>query len=263
MSVELRWLSDFVKQRSAIVLPSEKDYLVHNRLTPLAHQQGLRSLDELATVLRREPEGPLAELVVEAMTTNETSFFRDVHPWVHLAEALRELRDQDEVRIWCAAASAGQEPWTIAMVAREALGTTPLSLWATDLSRAMIERCETGVYSHFEVQRGLDDARLERWFQPRGRGFAVRDELRRGIAFEVQNLVRPWKREGPFHIVFMRNVLFYFDVETRREVLQRLRAVLAPGALLFLGAAESTLHLDGHFERVCSGKSVCFRLRHS
>lgn len=267
--VDFDFVSTLVRQSSAIVLERDKAYLVESRLLPVARELGAGSVEALVEQLRRAPRGPLRSRVVEAMTTNETSFFRDQHPFHALSatvlpELLEARRTTRTLNIWCAAASSGQEPYSIAMLLDEALATTPgwrVRLLATDISEQMLERTRQGLYSQLEVNRGMPAAQLVRHFRREGAAWRVNDNLRRMVETRFLNLVEDWGAMPPMDVVFLRNVLIYFDVATKRQVLAQVRKVLAPDGYLFLGAAEMTMGVDEAWERVPAGRSSMYRPR--
>ncbi len=264
---DFSWVCQLVRRRSAIVLEPGKEYLVESRLLPVARSSGEASLTGLVQRLRREPDGRLSDAVVEAMTTNETSFFRDRHPSDALAQhvlpdLVRARAAERRLSIWCGASSAGQEPYSITMLLREALAGAPgfsASLLATDLSQEMLDRTAAGRYSQLEVNRGLPAAMLVRWFDRSGAGWQVKPELRAMVTTRLLNLAVPFPPLGSFDLVFLRNVLIYFDTDTKRQVLARVRRVLRPDGLLFLGAAETTLTLDDAWERVVLDRATAYR----
>ena len=261
------YIRALVRERSAIVLEAGKEYLVQARLLPVAHQQGLDDVNALVARLKRG-EPALTTQVVEAMTTNETSFFRDVHPFEALrAEVLPSLlesrRTQRTLRIWSAASSTGQEAYSIAMVLREhfpELAGWNLSILGTDLSRDVLQKASEGRYAQIEVNRGLPAPMLIKYFDRVGPAWKAKPELRTMCEFKALNLVAPWPALPRMDIVFLRNVLIYFDVETKRDVLTKMRSTLAPDGYLFLGAAETTLQFDGLFERAPHARANCYRV---
>jgi chemotaxis protein methyltransferase CheR len=259
----------YVRDASAIVLETGKQYLVESRLTQVAHREGLPSVREVIDRLRAAPAGPLGRKVIDAMTTNESSFFRDVNPFNALRhtvvpELMRLRAGERALRVWSSACSSGQEPYSIAMLLREhfpALSTWNLRLFATDLSSEMVTRARGGVFSQLEINRGLPAAMLIKYFERHGPDYRVRDELRRTIDFRELNLAQPWGNIGVADVVMLRNVLIYFENDTKRQILARVRQVLRPGGYLFLGTAETTLNLDDTFELVRSDGAVYYRAR--
>ncbi len=264
----LIYLRDLILTRSAIVLEPEKDYLLQARLEPVAKEAGLASLDELAHILRTAPSGPLHEKVVEAMTTNETSFFRDVHPFEAFKESvlpdmIKKRADSRKLSIWCGASSCGQEPYTVAMVIREhfpELATWDITFLATDLSTQMLEKCREGKYSQLEVNRGLPAQLLMKYFEKKGMKWHIKKELRNMIEFQPLNLAGRWLPMPKVDIVWLRNVLIYFDVEMKKEIFQKVRGIMQPDGYLFLGGAETTLAIDDHFERLRFNGTSCYCL---
>jgi chemotaxis protein methyltransferase CheR len=258
-----------VKEHAAVVLEPGKVYLVETRLAPLARGEGFFDLEELVECLRATAFGPLHERVVDAMTAHDTAFFRDIHPFEALRNSVlpdlvRRRAHERRIRIWCAASSSGQEPYTVAMLVREqleALEGFEIEILATDLSEEMLARARRGRFAQLEVNRGLPARFLVKYFAKIGDEWELREELRRMVEFRVLNLAKPWPEIEPFDVVFLRNVMLYFDPEMRRELLAKVRRVLRDDATLFLGAAETTLHADDAFERVALGRSWGYRLR--
>lgn len=264
---EFDWIRDFVRRESSIVLEPGKEYLVETRLATLARGEGFASVDEFLAELRARPANGLHQRVVEAMTTNETSFFRDLHPFdafrqVLLPDLLAQQAASRQLSIWCAACSSGQEPYSLAMILRDEaarLAGWTVRILATDLSAEMVARARAGRFSQLEVNRGLPAPMLVRHFTKHGADWVVKDELRGMIEFRTMNLAAPYGGLPAFDVVFLRNVLIYFDVATKRDVLGRVRRVLRPGGHLFLGGAETTLNLDDAYQRVTLGKAVAYR----
>jgi chemotaxis protein methyltransferase CheR len=252
------YVCNLVRRRAAIVVEPGKEYLVDSRLGPLAKREGLATIDELVQKLRADDRGPLVGHVVEAMTTNETSFFRDVHPFEalrsHILPQVIQARAATRtLRIWCAAASTGQEPYSIAMTIRHhfpELASWNVRITATDLNAAVLDRARTGLYRQLEVNRGLPAAMLVKYFDRVGAEWQIKQELRAMIAFEQLNLLDRWPLSSAPDIVFMRNILIYFDVETKRALLKRVRQTMRPDAFLVLGGAETTINLDDQFVSV-------------
>ena len=252
-----------VRHDSAISLDDTKEYLVIARLTPLVRREGATSLGDLVNRLRQGVPG-LRHDVVEALTTNETSFFRDVHPF----DALREhilpglCTARRPVRIWSAASSTGQEAYSVSMLVRSHFRDgPPVTILGTDLSREAVARASAGRYSQLEVNRGLPARMLVSWFDRDGLMWQVKDELRQMVTFRELNLARPWPSMPTVDVVLLRNVLIYFDVAARRGVLAQVTRVLRPGGVLLLGSAETTYELGPSFERVQLGRASFHRLR--
>ncbi|MDT0631246.1 CheR family methyltransferase [Rubrivirga litoralis] len=258
-----------VRERSAIVLDEGKEYLLESRLAPIVRREDLDSIGDLVGQLRSQPFGDLHARVVEAMTTNETSFFRDAHPFDalqdHIVPELIERRaGERRLRIWCAACSSGQEPYSVAMLLRDRfpeLQSWDVEILGTDLSTEMLERARDGAYTTLEVNRGLPARQLVQNFEQAGPMWRIKAPLREMAEFRVMNLIEPWPLLPKMDIVFMRNVLIYFDTETKQDILAQIRRVLRPDGSLFLGASETTLNLDPAFERVAYGRASCYRIQ--
>ena len=265
---DLIYLRELILTRSGIVLEPEKDYLIQSRLEPVAREAGLDSFDDLARTLRTTPAGPLHEQVVEAMTTNETSFFRDVQPFDAfrdsvLPDMINKRAASRTLSIWCGASASGQEPYTIAMVIREhfpELATWNISFVATDLSTQMLEKCRKGKYSQLEVNRGLPAQFLMKYFDKKGMSWIIKQELRNMIEFQPLNLAGRWPPMPKVDIVWLRNVLIYFDMEMKKEIFQKVRNIMQPDGYLFLGGAETTMGIDDHFDRLRFNGTSCYRL---
>lgn len=262
--LDLTFVSDLIRRESAIALTEDKSYLVEARLLPIARQLGLGSVGELVARLRSAPSEQLRRAVVEAMTTNETSWFRDRAPFAALADAIvpqliARRGGEHKLRIWSAACSSGQEPYSIAISLKPKLAAAGfgLEVLGTDLSQQMVDRARLGRYSQLEVNRGLAATDLVRYFQRDGAGWQINDELRRSVSFRQLNLAAPLPTLPQMDVIFLRNVLIYFDAPTKAAVLQRVTRVLRPDGYLFLGAAETTINIDPRFERVSvSGATV-------
>lgn len=268
-NADFEFVKNLVLKHTAIVLEAGKEYLVESRLGPLAHQEGFASLSELIAQIRTHPSNGLHWKVIEAMTTNETSFFRDVHPFealkkTILPELLTKRASERKLHIWCAASSSGQEPYTVAMVLREHFSTLvgwTIRFVASDISTDMLARSREGRYSQLEVNRGLPAILLVKYFQKQGTEWRIKEELRRMIEFQQVNLAEAWPSWPCMDIILMRNVMIYFDVATKKAILSKIRRLLRPDGYLFLGGAETTMNLDDAFERVEFEKSGCYRLR--
>jgi chemotaxis protein methyltransferase CheR len=249
------FLRRMLKERSGLVLSAEKDYLLESRLLPLARRHGMTSLGELATRLRQPGSASLAIAVTEAMTTNETFFFRDRIPFDHLREtvipALVAARSREKrIRIWCTAAASGQEPYSIAMVLKglgAQLNGFRVDIVATDLSADVIDRAKAGIYSQFEVQRGLPIQLLVKYFSKSGDAWEIAPELRGMVQFRTLNLLNDFSPLGQFDVVFCRNVLIYFDQPTKVGVLERIARQMPRDGYLMLGAAETVVGLTDCF----------------
>ena len=246
MSSGFLQIKRFLRDASGLAVESDKRYFIEARLRPVLRAAGLEGLDDLALALQRDRFSELARTVVETLTINETSFFRDRSLFAALADRLlpqllAARAETRRLRIWCAGCSTGQEPYSIAMVVEEALRQHPgwrVEILATDLSRAVIEQAQRGAYSQFEVQRGLPVTLLLRHFTRKGDVWQVNDALRARIGFRAQNLMSIPHDAASFDLVFCRNVLFYLEIERKRAVLQRLAEVVAKDGMLVLGGAE-------------------------
>ncbi|MCU1426135.1 MAG: protein-glutamate O-methyltransferase CheR [Actinomycetia bacterium] len=266
-TADFDYIRHLVRQRSAIVLEPGKEYLVQSRLLPLARKQGLADIGALVDRLKRGDAAVTAD-VVEAMTTNETSFFRDKNPFDALRDdvipdLLQRRKSKRTLRIWSAAASTGQEAYTIAMTLREhfpELGSWTVSILGTDLSQEVVEKAKEGRYAQLEVNRGLPAPLLMKYFERAGAAWKVKQTLRGAVEFRQMNLIAPWPALASMDIVFLRNVLIYFDATTKRDLLGRVRKVMAPDGCLFLGAGESTLQYDGTFKQVTGSRANCYRV---
>ena len=245
------YLRRLLKERSGLMLAAEKDYLLESRLTPVARRNGHAGLGELVAQLRQPGSAALAIAVTEAMTTNETFFFRDRIPFDHLRDtilpALIVARAREKrIRIWCAAAAAGQEPYSIAMLLHAMapqLAGFRVDILATDFSSEVIERAKAGIYSQFEVQRGLPIQLLVKHFSKTGEAWEIAPALRAMVHFRTLNLLHDFSSLGQFVVVFCRNVLIYFDQPTKSAVLQRVARQMPDDAYLILGAAETVVGL--------------------
>ena len=269
MSTEdFHFVVDFLRQRSAISIGPGKEYLVESRLAPLARDIGLSDVNALIGVLRRPAVDPaVRDRVVEAMTTNETSFFRDQHPFNALRDALvpEAMKRNSATRrlsVWSAASSTGQELYSIAMTLDAhfpELAGWDVRLLGTDLSPSVLNRARAGRFSPLEVNRGLPAHMMVQYFDRVGAEYEIAARLRAWCTFQLLNLAEPWPLLGPFDIVFCRNVLIYFEVPVRRAILDRIRRVLTPGGCLILGGSETTLGVVDGYTADRVGNTVVYR----
>jgi len=265
---DFEYVCRLVRDRSAVVLEAGKEYLVEGRLTPVARQLGLGSISALVGRLRAGPDDGLSARVVEAMVTTETSFFRDLHPFetlrtVVLPELIRKRGGERRLDIWCAACSTGQEPYSLAILLREhfpSLTGWRVNILATDLSGEVLGRAREGRYSQIEVNRGLPAALLVKYFRQHGSTWELAEDVRRAVEFRELNLVRPWPPVPRMDLVFLRNVMIYFDVDMKKSILGRVARMLRPDGYMLLGAAETTLNLDDSFRRVENLKGGFYQL---
>ncbi len=257
------YLRKFLKDRSGLDLSSDKQYLVESRLIPLARKAGLAGIDELVAQIKNGSDAISAD-VVEAMTTNETFFFRDKLPFDHLRETivpelLQARAGRRSLRIWCAASSTGQEPYSIAMCLKEMgaqLAGWRIEIIATDLAQSVLEKSRAGIYSQFEVQRGLPIQLLVKYFKQNGELWQLNGDIRAMIQFKQLNLLQNFSHLGTFDVVFCRNVLIYFDQDTKVDVFKRLAKVMEPDAFLALGAAETVVGLTDAFKPYADKRGV-------
>lgn len=264
---EFDFIRQFVRARSAITFQDCKQYLVESRLVPLARRGGFSSIADLVSQVRGGKRTDLERAVVEAMTTNETYFFRDVHPFEALkSQILPELAQkragERKLNFWCAACSTGQEPYSTAILLHEHfqwLLNWNLDFLATDLSEEVLVRAREGIYSQIEVNRGLPATLLSKYFVPHGNHWAVRDRMRQSVKFRQMNLMGSWSGLPKMDIVFLRNVLIYFNLETKKSILAKVRNVLKPDGYLFLGAAETTVNVDDSFRCIQVGRTMCYQ----
>ena len=265
---DFTFLADFVRERSAISIGPGKEYLVESRLMPVAREVGLADLGALVGELRRPfPDPKVREKVIEAMTTNETSFFRDHHPFDAMKskvvpDMLAKNAATRRLRIWSAASSTGQELYSIAMLLDSTfaeLGTWDVTLHGTDLSNDVLTKARSGRFSALEVNRGLPAPLLVKYFKRDGAEYLIDESIRKRATFDRINLAEAWPIMPQFDIVFCRNVLIYFELDVRRAILQKIRRNLAPGGYLFLGSSESTVGLVDGFSAVRVDNTVVYR----
>jgi chemotaxis protein methyltransferase CheR len=244
------FLAGLVKQRSGIVLTADKGYMLDTRLGPMLRREGLAGMDALAMRLRGPRSEALVAEVVEALTTNESSFFRDGKPFEHLKKLLPRLAAARPpghvIRVWSAACSSGQEAYSVAMTIAE-MGATlagrRVEILGTDLSREMLDRAREGIFTQFEVQRGLPVHMLVKHFRQDGSRWQVSPELRAMVRWQPFNLLDDPRGLGRFDIIFCRNVLIYFDAPTKSRVLGVIAGLLPPDGVVYLGGAETVLGL--------------------
>jgi chemotaxis protein methyltransferase CheR len=248
------FLRRLLKERSGLDLSADKQYLVESRLIPLARRAGLPGIAELVAKIKVGAEA-LTSDVVEAMTTNETFFFRDKIPFDHLREtilpALVQARaSRRSLRIWCAASSTGQEPYSIAMCVKEFAGLSGwrVEILATDLSQEVLEKSKAGLYSQFEVQRGLPIQMLVKYFTQVGELWQLNADIRAMVQHRQLNLLQDFSHLGTFDVIFCRNVLIYFDLDTKIGIFERFSRMLEPDGVLALGAAESVVGISDAFK---------------
>ena len=261
-----RFLQDYVYRESGIVLDGDKRYLIEARLLPIVQRRNLGSLNDLCNLLRATSDAPLQRQVVEAMTTNETFFFRDLAQFdvlrsVVLPELVAQHGDTKRLSFWSAACSSGQEAYSLAiMLLQMNLHDWNIQIFGTDLSTQMVERARAGKYMQIEVNRGLPAMNLVKYFTRDGLDWQLNSEVRRMVRFEPFDLRQSMRTMGPFDIVFCRNVLIYFDVELKKKILNEIRGTLFRGGYLLLGASETTLNLTDRFARKTVGQAVLYQV---
>jgi chemotaxis protein methyltransferase CheR len=262
-----RFLQDMVYRESGIVLDGDKRYLLEARLTPIVQQLRLGDLNDLCAMLGRPfDHAVLKRQVVEAMTTNETFFFRDSAQYdalrsVVIPSLIAQRQDTRKMSFWSAASSSGQEAYSLAMMLLEmGLGDWRIRIQGTDLSTQMAERASNGRYLQIEVNRGLPIGYLVKYFTRVGLEWQLKDEVRRMVDFSTCDLRQSMSARGPFDVVFCRNVLIYFDVESKRKILDELHGTLFRGGYLLLGGSETTLNLTDRFERRTFGQTVFYQV---
>jgi chemotaxis protein methyltransferase CheR len=256
--LDYEFLRKCLKERSGLILTRDKQYLIESRLLPVARRSGLGSLGELVSALKRGDADALMTTVVEAMMTNESLFFRDKTPFEHfrttvMPALIAARRTSRTLRIWCAAASTGQEPYSLAMALNQMerdLSGWRVDLLATDISNGVLEKARRGIYSQFEVQRGLPIQLLIKYFAQVGEAWQIAPEIRAMVKYRQINLLADFSHLGTFDLIFCRNVLIYFDEATKIDLFNRLAKVVAGDGFLVLGAAETVVGLTDSFKTV-------------
>lgn len=247
---------DLLKEKSGLTLTQDKSYLLDSRLTPVARKWGFANLEGMTMALRGVPKPDLLKDVIEAMTTNETSFYRDSKPFdqfrdVVIPHLIKTRSAAKRCRIWCAASSTGQEPYSLAMLLKENAAKMPgwsFEIIATDISTEVLESAKKGEYSQFEVQRGLPIQMLMKYFEQKGDRWALKPEIKSMVQYKYFNLLESMAMLGRFDIIFCRNVLIYFDRDTKAKVLQNMSTLLPDDGFLFLGGAETVLGITEAFK---------------
>jgi len=258
------YLRDLLKERTGLVVTPDKMYLVETRLMPVARRVGYMSIEDMLIALQKRHDEKLIVEVTEAMNTHESLFFRDQDPFdlfekVILPKLLESRASQKRFRIWCAACSSGQEPYSLSMLLDQ--HAAKLTGWrteiiATDISHSVLDRAREGLYSQFEVQRGLPVQLMIKYFSQEGEYWRLKPDIRKKVTFRHFNLLDDPKGLGKFDLIFCRNVLIYFDVDTKKKVLRSVRDVLRDDGVLFLGSAESTMGLSEDLWPVEAGRGV-------
>ena len=261
---DFEFVRDLVYKESAIAIDPDMKYLVESRLTSLARKSEHATLPVLLSALRSGRDKSLAVRVVEAMTTNETSFFRDSHPFETLCkDVLPDIARSHSgtINIWCAACSTGQEPYTIAMAIHENCPqlVSRVAIKGTDISAEVVAKATAGRYNRLEVNRGLPVQLLTKYFVQQGLSWEVSPKLRDMVSFEELNLIRDWRGLPDMDVIFLRNVLIYFDPDVKSRILQNTTKVLKPDGCLFLGLSETTLNLNTDYQRVTTDRSHYYK----
>jgi chemotaxis protein methyltransferase CheR len=264
---DFAFVAQMVHREAAIVLAPGKEYLVEARLLPVAREAGAPSVAAFLAELQRRSDPVLQRSIVDALTTNETSWFRDREPFTALTdvivpELIKTRAGARKIWVWSAASSSGQEAYSLAITLQEALPPGwSYEILGSDISSEMIKRAQAGEYSQVEVNRGLPAPQLIQYFERTGAHWRVTPALRRNVSFRLLNLTAPFPSMPPFDVIFLRNVLIYFDVATKKAVLRNVARLLRPDGWLFLGAAETTIGIDDNYERVAAGRTSAYRLR--
>ena len=262
-----RFLQQHVYAQAGIVLEEDKHYLFESRLTPIVRQLGLGSINDLCALLQATREPAVGRQVVEAMTTNETYFFRDPVQYdairnVLLPRLMEERRDTRKLRFWSAAASTGQEAYSLAMLLIEAgLSGWDIQILGTDFSSKVLDRARSGNYQQIEVNRGLPAALLVKYFRRRDAEWQLSDAVRKLVNFESIDLRASLRALGPFDLVFCRNVMIYFDAETKKKIMKELHGTLFRGGWLLLGGVETAFGLEESFDRQSVGSATAYIAR--
>jgi len=264
---DFEFIAQLLYQRSGLVITQEKAYLLESRLNPVARKWELNDIEALIAALRQKKDERLLVDVTEAMTTNESFFFRDNRPFdqfknLVLPHFLEARATGKHIRIWSAACSSGQEPYTLAMMLKEEaarLAGWKIDIVATDLSTEILDKAKEGLYSQFEVQRGLPITLLMKYFAQEGEKWRISEEIRNMVTYKPFNLLENADTLGTFDIVFCRNVLIYFDQETKGQVLSRIAKIMPQDGYLYLGGAETVLGISDSFE-VVPGQRGVYRL---
>ncbi|MEZ5284159.1 MAG: protein-glutamate O-methyltransferase CheR [Vicinamibacterales bacterium] len=268
-SADFEYIQTLAKSEAGIVLELGKEYLVESRLQPIVRHEGMSSLDELFLKMKGFAGRPLRDKVIDALTTNETTFFRDIEPFEMLRKEvipqLIEARSSErKITIWYAASSTGQEPYSLSMMIREhfpQLATWNLIQVATDLSPTVLAKAREGRYGQIEINRGLPANYLIKYFERQGAEWQLKPEIRSMVKFDELNLIKSGPPVPDIDIVMIRNVLIYFDIETKKQILARARRAMRPDGYLFLGGAETTMNLDEQFVRQQFNRSGCYRIK--
>ncbi len=255
-NAEFAYVRDLVKNAVAIALGPEREYLMEARLAPIAEQEGFTCVTELVRSLTGKTSTDLHWKVIEAMTTNETSFFRDIKPFEALRnkvlpQLIQNREKERQVSVWCGACSTGQEPYSLSIMLREhfpVLQNWKIKILATDISNDVLRKAQSGRYTQLEVNRGLPAQLLIKHFRKEGTEWQISDAIRNMVEFRRVNLIGTWPPMPNVDIVLLRNVLIYFPVETKTQILRNMRRILRPDSYLFMGTAETTVNLQVQYD---------------
>jgi chemotaxis protein methyltransferase CheR len=268
---DFEYLRQLVHEHSAVVLSADKSYLAELHLQPIAESAGFTLISELVAYLKTQPFNNLHVQTIEALVTNETSFFRDHHPFEALRqyilpELIKKRAIERSLNIWCAACSNGQEPYSIAMLIREhfpLLTNWSIRLIASDFSTKVLTRAEKGHYNQLEINRGLSENLRDKYFHRLDNDWQIKDEIRQMAEFRQINLMESWSSLPEIDVIFLRNVLIYYDLATKKALLKKVKQQLRTDGYLFLGSAETTVNLDGSFKQVSFNKGICYQLHNA
>ncbi|MEH1920215.1 CheR family methyltransferase [Nostoc sp.] len=268
---DFEYLRQLVRDHSAVVLSANKIYLAELHLQPIAESAGFTFISELVGYLKTQPFNNLHIQTIEALVTNETSFFRDHHPFEALRqyilpELIKKRAIERSLNIWCAACSNGQEPYSIAMLIREhfpLLTNWSIRLIASDFSTKVLARAEKGHYNQLEISRGLSENLRDKYFQRLDSDWQIKSEIRQMTQFRQINLMESWSSLPEIDVIFLRNVLIYYDIATKKALLRKVKQQLRTDGYLFLGTAETTINLDSSFKQVSFNKGICYQLHNA
>ena len=269
---DYKFLSDFLQKASGLNLGDKKEYLLESRLIPVAQSLDMSGIEELVRALKVMPSVELKTPVIEAMTTNETLFFRDKKPFDELAnlmmpKILEAKRMHRKIRIWCAASSSGQEPYSIAMQLKECIPELNfgwnVEIVATDLDKQILAKAEKGQYTQFEVQRGLSIKMLMKYFEKNDQGWQIKPEIRKCVTWKQLNLLDYFGHLGEFDVIFCRNVLIYFDTDRKKQILDRMAKQIPNHGYLILGGAETVLGISDMFCRAKDYRAAVYHPAHA
>jgi len=264
-AADAAFVRELVHRRAAILLDQSKDYLIESRLETLARERGLSGIDELVGQARKGDRA-IDVKIVEAITTHETSFFRDLHPFdalrtTVLPRLIAARRSGNPITIWSAACSWGQEPYSLAMLMMESFPGLAFKIVATDISEQALSRAREARFTQLEVNRGLPAPMLVKYFDRAGAHWVLQPRIRALVDFRQLNLIEPWSMYPRPDVVFIRNVLIYFDMPTKRLILDRIRSVIMPDGALFLGGAESTLNVADGWDVITANRATYHQVR--